>query len=358
LRRGLRAWRKRFLEIAGEKNSYHCFAQVRMRRSVLPLLILLASVVTPAAFGQGQLATPQTGDPVSPAYDRASFTAELRRISEVLKRKPSKNEIAALRDSLPKRWAVSTAEGSFSISSEPLRNQLTSLSSEKAQAWVNHLEQEVGFSGPSAPGSPDARAELDHIMARSEFGAVKPPSAWDLFRQRLAVWIERMLLKLLGGASQHPLGGQILFWFLIVVAVGAVAMWVFRFLAGSDRVNALEPTESVTAAMTWQEWIHKAREAASRADFREAVHSAYWAGIARLEDLGVVPKDRTKTPREYLQLLAEPADGQLAPNQIHREPLTALTKGLEKIWYANRCARLEDFRESLRHLEAMGCLPE
>ena len=326
-----------------------------MRCSVFSLLIPLAFVVSPATFGQGQLAAPQAGGAFSPVYDRSSFTAELRRIAGILRKRPSKNEMLALRDAVPRRWTVSTPDGSFSISSEPLRNQLTSLSSEKAQAWVNHLEQEVEFSAQPVSSSPNARAELDHILARSEFAAVKPPSAWDLFRQRLAAWVENMLLKLLGGASRHPLGGQILFWLLIVVAVGIAAMWVFRFFASRDRVNALAPTADVIAVRTWQEWIREARESASRGDFREAVHSAYWAGIARLEDLGVVPKDRTKTPREYLQLVFEPAEGLVVPESFHREPLAALTKGLERIWYANRGAGLEDFRESLRHLEAMGC---
>ena len=326
-----------------------------MRCSFLSLLILLTVIVTPAALGQGQSATPETEGSVSPVYDRASFTAELQRISRILKKRPSKNEMAALRDSLPKHWTVSTPEGSFSIPSEPLRNQLTSLSNEKAQAWVSHLAQEVELSGQPVSGSLSAREELDRILARSEFGAVKPPSAWDLFRQRLAAWIERMLLNLLGGASKHPIGGQILFWLLIAAAVGVVAMWVLRFIASRDRVNALAPSADVVAVRTWQEWIREARKAASRGDFRAAVHSAYWAGIARLEDLGAVPKDRTKTPREYLKFVVEPADGELAPAPVHREPLTALTKGLERIWYANRGAGLEDFRESLRHLEAMGC---
>jgi len=111
-----------------------------MRCSVLFLAILSAVGVTPATFGQGQPVTPQTSGAVSPVYDRASFTGELRRIADLLRKKPSKNEMATLRDALPKRWTVSTPEGSFSISSEPLRNQLTSLSSEKAQAWVTFGE--------------------------------------------------------------------------------------------------------------------------------------------------------------------------------------------------------------------------
>src|SRR6202030_212073 len=108
----------------------------------------------------------------------------------------------------------------------------------------------------------------------------------------------------------------------------------------------------------WQEWIHAAREAAARGDFREAVHSAYWAGISRLEETGVLPRDRTKTPREYLQLIdARPLAAELDSHaaQDYKKPLAALTSRLERIWYANRLARLEDFDDTLRHLEALGC---
>lgn len=326
-----------------------------MRRSFAAVFIFLASVGSPLAAGQQQGAAPESARSTNSAYDATAFARELHRIANTLKKKPSTNEIAALRDSLPKRWTVSTPEGTFGVSSEPLRNQLTSLSSEKAQAWVNHLAEEVKFSEQTAVGSVEARRELEQILARKEFAAVRPPSAWELFRQRLTAWIERMLLRLLGGVTRYPLGGQILFWLLVVAAVGIVAMWVFRFFASRDRVHALPPSAAVVAVRTWQEWIRAAREAAGRGDFREAVHSAYWAGIARLEDLGVVPKDRTKTPREYLRLVVEPADGQLAPSPTQREPLSALTKGLERAWYANRGAGPEDFHESLRHLEALGC---
>jgi uncharacterized protein DUF4129 len=319
-----------------------------MRRSLLPVFILLLHVGSSAtALGQEQRSA-------NSSYNAASFSGELRRITEILKRNPSTNEMAALRDALPKRWTVSTPEGSFTISTQPLRNQLTSLSSEKAQAWVNHLDEEVKFSEQTATGSSRARGELERILARPEFGAVRPPSAWELFRQRLAAWIERLLMRLFSGIARYPLGGQILFWILVVAAVAIVAMWAFRFFASRDRVNALSPSASMIAVRTWQEWIRAARAAARQGDFREAVHSAYWAGIARLEDVGAVPKDRTKTPREYLRLVVEPT-GQLAPSPAHREPLTALTNELERAWYANRGAGVEDFHESLRHLEALGC---
>ena len=124
----------------------------------------------------------------------------------------------------------------------------------------------------------------------------------------------------------------------------------------SALASVLPPSESVIASRTWQEWIRMAREAANRGDFREAVHSAYWAGIVRLEDTSVVPKDRTRTPREYLRLVSEPAPGQLLVSRpAHQQPLSVLTTLMERIWYANLSASSEDFRASLRQLEALGC---
>ena len=329
-----------------------------MRRSLLRFLILLVFAGSPPSNGQELSPAPRTTGSATATYDGGSFAAELHRISDILKKNPSKRELLALRSALPRRWTVTSREGSFSVSSEPLRDQLTNPSRENAEAWVNHLAEEVEYSAKPATSSPQARGELERILKRPEFEAVRPPSPLELLRQRVEAWIEQMLLRLLGGIGQHPLGGQILFWFLAIAAVGVVAMWVFRFFASRDRVNALPPSAAPTAVRTWQEWIRAAREAAKGGNFREAVHSAYWAGIARLEDLGVVPVDRTKTPREYLKTVAEPDSGQLAASPVHREPLTALTMGLERAWYANRGAGPEDFRESLSHLEALGCLLE
>jgi len=330
-----------------------------MNRCLFCVVIAVSSLWSHAAFGRAQ--RPPSDAPPSSAglYDTASFLAELHRLAAVLKKNPSTNEMVALRDSLPRRWTISTPEFTCSISSEPLRNQLTSLSASKALVWVNHLAAEVQASSSPETASPQARTELDRILARPEFVAVRPPSVWDLLRERIALWVGRMLLWLFSGLDRYPIGGKILLWLILLGVVGCIALGLFRFLASRDRMAALPPSVSPVASRTWQEWVRAAREAASRADFREAVHSAYWAGIARLEDAGVVPQDRTRTPREYLRLVAEPVPGELAPPQfVPREPLAGLTSRLERVWYANREAGPEDFHESLRQLEALGCLLE
>jgi hypothetical protein len=96
----------------------------------------------------------------------------------------------------------------------------------------------------------------------------------------------------------------------------------------------------------WEEWIAAARHAAERGDLREAIHGCYWAGVTRLQQTGALSPERTFTPREYLKL---------ARGSGQAEHLRALTRSLERIWYANREASLDDFRESLQHLEGLGC---
>ncbi len=313
---------------------------------------------------QGHLrATAQTSitefpdpDPSEGTYSMQAFIEELQKVSHLLGQNPTPKELGALRDSLPKQWTVRTANKTYSVSADFLDKELAAGASGIAKIRVDHLLAQVqSYSAPRTAIAGNARSELDKILAGSEFGSVRPPSRWELLRERVAAWIGQMLYKLFGGLERYPIGGQILFWVVVVACVGFIALWLFRFMVSRDRMDALPTNESVTATRTWQEWIRAAREAANRNDFREAVHSAYWAGIVRLEDTGVVPKDRTKTPREYLRLLSEPSPHELALRPIYREPLAELTKRLERIWYANRGAGPEDFRDSLRQLEAMGC---
>jgi hypothetical protein len=321
---------------------------------------LFCSAVLLSASWTSLLAAPaparDTAHSSRDSFDAPSFVAELHRFAGILKQNPSTKDLVALSNTLPQHWTVSTPKFTYSVSSEPLRRQLTSLSGPKALIWVNHLAAEVeATSVPAAPVSSQARAELDRILARPEFAAVHPPSPWELLRRRIVAWLEEQLARLFRGLDRHPLGGRILLWLILLGAVGFIALGLFRFLSGRDRADVLARSAPVLVSRTWQELVHEAREAAKRGDYREAVHSAYWAGIARLEDADLLPHDRTKTPREYLRLVDTPVPGQLAPPKTHREPLAALTSHLEKTWYANRGAGPHDYQDSLRQLEALGC---
>src|ERR1700730_3689725 len=106
---------------------------------------------------------------------------------------------------------------------------------------------------------------------------------------------------------------------------------------------------------SWQEWIFAARGAAGGGDYRLAVHCAYWAGIARLQDLGALAPDRAKTPREYLHALTK--SKLILPETLatRQQALSMLTSRLEKIWYGYQIATEADFRDFLTPLEILGC---
>jgi hypothetical protein len=323
---------------------------------VLFCLVLFVSATITSYASTFEKAAPQNHGASPKTYDAFTFLGELQRISANLKKNPGASQIAELRDALPKSWTVAARERTYSISTQPLRNFLTALDVEKSRGWLSRLSAEIkSFTLAPAPESAKARAELNAILARREFEAVHPPGAWELLRQRVMAWLERLLMLLFGGMARYPIGGKILFWILALGATLWIAVWLLRFWIGRERMQTLHSDAPVVRTQTWQEWLHDARHAASRGDFREAIHASYWAGVVRLQDIGAIPKDRAKTPREYLRMTSEPALGELPTQPRIKEPLSVLTLRLERAWYANRAASLEDFHDNLHQLEALGC---
>jgi hypothetical protein len=326
-----------------------------MKLRVFSILILLCGPLSYAAAANlyhpdgSNLQKPSTN-----VYDAASFGVELRRLDAALQGKPSAATIANLRNDLPSAWQVSSADRTYSISTKPLHDLLTPSSHVKAEAWIEHLQIEIERSQRPDAFSPAASAELHKILSARAFEGVRPPTALELFRQRVSAWLERMFEKLFTKISRHPIGAKILFWLLLIGGVGFVAFLAFRFISNRDTLNSFKPESSVVTSRSWQEWILAGRQAAKRGDFRDAVHSLYWAGIARLEEAGAVPRDRSRTPREYLRFIGQPRAG-IATPENYQVPLAALTTRLERIWYANRPATSADFSDSLSELEALGC---
>ena len=132
------------------------------------------------------------------------------------------------------------------------------------------------------------------------------------------------------------------------------ALVLFRYWTRRAALEELQAPDVVAYIRTWQEWIQTAREAATRGDFREAVHSAYWAGISYLEESEVVRKDRTRTPREYMRLISN-ATQLAASGRKTREALSSLTIVLEQVWYGRRPASSQDFTNAIQSVEALGC---
>jgi Domain of unknown function (DUF4129) len=342
------------------------FARIRHALTLAVFALLAVLIWSGPTFAQGAPGLPPAA-PQSGAYDAASFAAELRWLGAAIEKgSGDPKDIEAIRKALPSTWKIDTTEAHYEFSSEPLRELLACFKCDaaarksrfaQAKSWTDTIALQLkGYVAPGGSGGADPRAKLDQILKRREFGAVGPPSQWDLLRERINAWLLRMFNRLFEGIGRHPLGAKMLFWLILFGVVGWLAMTLVRLWLGRARLEELRSVGQVAFARSWQEWIRAAREAAARGDFREAVHSVYWAGITRLEDDGTISRDRTRTPREHLQLVTEAVAVAGAPENVRqRDSLAALTSLFERVWYGRGRADARDFETSMRQAEGLGC---
>lgn len=191
-----------------------------------------------------------------------------------------------------------------------------------------------------------ARVTLKQILSRKEFHQVRGPNWLDRIILRIEIWIARLLARSLGSSSV-PAVGRIFVFTLVVVALGVLAVFIYRIFKRSAQLESIIPGVLPVSAKQWRVWIEEAQTAAAAGLWRDAVHLAYWAGISSLEENGMWRPDQARTPREYLTLLA--------PDSEQRSTLSALTRQFEKTWYGQQPAGPEAFAESLAHLEKLGC---
>jgi len=284
-----------------------------------------------------------TAQPASQVLSPADLAAQLRQIESQLddNSRPPAN-------ALPDQWNIATSEGRYSIPAQPLRALLAAGRLPQARQWIEQMAAQLeSYSKPPVESVSYARQALSKILARREFSGVHPPSAWDLLRDRIILWIVSFLQSIFGFAGQHGAGGQVLFWILIAAAVGLLSLWLVRLWARSEPTLDLSRVVVREGLRNSETWLRDARLAAAGGQWRDAIHCAYWAAIARLQETRTLPDDRARTPREYLRLLRQ--------DQPSSHPLRALTLGLERFWYAKQTAGAGDFEESLKHLEALGC---
>jgi len=254
---------------------------------------------------------------------------------------------------LPHSWRVHTAQRDFEISSEGLRRDFGRYEKDKTVAnasavlvRVESLRREIiGFELPP-PDVAAQRSALEAILARREFSDVHGPTWID----RLKRWIFETLFRLLRHLFQSsaiPTVGKYFIYALIGAAGLALLYLVYRSIFQNPEFEQVIPADLPVSAKEWTIWLAEARAAASRGDWREAIHRAYWAGISFLEREGFWKPDRARTPREYLRLIS--GQGQ------ERETLGSLTRIFELAWYAKRDVTEQTFSETLAELEKLGC---
>ncbi len=285
----------------------------------------------------------------------AAYTAELDRWDAALggwEKHPE--EARGLRRQLPAFWMVTANGQRFDVSTDWLQTGIQTLEknprarSRMLQERLEALRREAAELARE-PQRSDAsvRPKLNAILARSEFRDVHAPTWFERLRDRISQWLGDLIEWLTGRLSGYPIITRSIFWALLLLAAGALSIWMVRRLLRRHDALRLDLAASPLADSTWQQLSREASEAAGRGDWREAIRLAYWSGIYRLEELGVWTVDRTRTHREYLRLIRR--------DQPQWEPLAALTRQFELAWYAARPSSAPDFQSAVTRVEKLGC---
>jgi hypothetical protein len=284
-------------------------------------------------------------------YSFPEYVRELDRLAAVARQSPiNRSAIDTAISDLRGGIKVEGGGQAFNVNTESITDHLEKL---KSGADTRDLLQRIqilkddaqAFQQPPSDAS-SSRATLNQILARPEFNQVRGPSWLDRLKYKIQLWIYRLLFHFFNSSSA-PVVGRVFVWGLVVLAVVVLAMVVYRNLKQNARIEAINTGPSSVSAKQWRVWMDEAQAAAARGLWREAVHLAYWAGIAFLEANGMWRPDQARTPREYLRLLPESSG--------HRSTLSRLTRQFEVTWYANKEAGPETFSETLGYLENLGC---
>jgi hypothetical protein len=321
-------------------------------RSTLLLVFLLCAASFRAATPARNAQNPQQ---TTAELDLAAYEAELDRCAAALKQ-PNTEKISQLRKSLPRAWVVRTGDERIEVSTEWLASSLHTLGQDPAKPALREIELHLSAmhraatemeNGATDASASVAREHLDEILQRREFAGLHGPSLLEIWEQRAVRWIGEKIFQLLSRLHLGAKAGNVLAWIVVGLAFLALCAWVLRSLSSNRRalpVPSNTPLDTTDSRM----WAKEALAAAERGDYREAVHCAYWGMVVRLEFLGLLKRDRARTPREALRLLD--------PHPNEQKSLRELTGHFELIWYGYRPASAEDWSDARMHLEKMGCL--
>jgi hypothetical protein len=209
-------------------------------------------------------------------------------------------------------------------------------------AAASRLEDALRDVGarPGDEGFAEARRKADSVLRHHEFVTVKEQSVWDKLIARFLLWLDGLFANVAKFGKRSPWIGPLLEWGLIGLAAVGLLLWAMRAF---QRQRLAMRAEARRQVESWEEasrnWRSMAEEQAARQEWREAVHSIYWASIVMLEGRRFWSPNRSRTPREYLALLES---GSQRWGLLRQQ-----TRGFERIWYGLNPALETDYRYAL-----------
>jgi hypothetical protein len=300
------------------------------------------------------------------ALNLREYQAELDHWSEQVARlEKNPGQAASLRRMLPSSWTIEEAGQRWESPTAWLNDALEKIEADNSAAAIQvakmqaHLEALRGAADSLEARAPDDRAsrgKLNQILARSEY---HPHESWfESLKRKVDEWLEKAyrplrkaldwLFRRLHLPKMPDVSPPFLRILVAALLLGLLYLLSRRYLFRPERAaTPVIPEAVMKSRRAWLDFSSRAAQAEQAGDHREAIRLAYWAGIYRLEELGVWRAEITRTHREYLRLIPRDA--------AQREPLAAITRTFELSWYGGQPASADEFHNVANQLEMMGC---
>ncbi|HSS96013.1 MAG TPA: hypothetical protein VLK33_03245, partial [Terriglobales bacterium] len=158
----------------------------------------------------------------------------------------SKQTSDVLRE-LPPSWRVNINDSQFELSTQWLREDLLNYG-EKEDAKLlqaDHdklmaLRADLNAYVDTSPDNSAARIQLGKILSRREFESARGPGFIERLKQRLLLYVIRLLSKAFG-SSAIPNISKYFIYGLVGLAVLALAYWIYRTLRNDARLEHIVP---------------------------------------------------------------------------------------------------------------------
>jgi hypothetical protein len=237
------------------------------------------------------------------------------------------------------RNALRDAAQAASASSKDLEAKKQSLDAASATLRDARIRLDQELAPQTQMGVRDVAAEraaLEKILASGGYAPEVPPTLPQRLWNAFAEWLMRHLTAVAGSQGSQIIVNLLLASLLVIVC-GALLWWFARKVQ-NQRLALSPPNTPLPSApsfLDWEQWLEQGKGFAREHRWREAIHHVYWAAISLLESRGFWPADRTRTPREYLTLLAT------RPETV--TDLQPLTRSFEHTWYGHEAAGQAEF---------------
>lgn len=214
------------------------------------------------------------------------------------------------------------------------------------------------------------KADLRGILSSPEFTYSQPH---ETFWERVARWardkldwigkVLRRIFRFRGPSGPQVGGAFAVGYYVLIVVLGVALLAIIGYgiarlaehIAARRRApkrkkkglsvttEVVEPEES--AAAEPDAWIRAANAHAAAGDFRKAYRAVFVAVLIRLDRLGALRFERSRTNGDYLRALRG--------NPPLLDLLRPLARGFDLHWYGERPATEGDFRQAMSAYETV-----